>query len=302
MLVGLADSLDADQLARASGRVLQAVAPTRADELREQRLQREAETAHRSRGLRFFREGGSVRFDASLPRVEGEAWLALLDAHAESSRRSAIEQRDPLATSSTPEHRRADALVAMIRQHQVTRQAPSSGGDRPRVVVTLSYDDLRREAAGAGLIADGVELSAGELRRLRCDAGLLPAVLGGPSEVLDVGREARLVTPALRAALVLRDGGCAFPGCHTRPAVTEAHHITPWWADGRTGLANLVLLCHHHHGLVEPARYGLRDQWEVRIALDGVLEFLPPGRLDRTRRPVRHARFAVRDTGPPPAA
>ena len=98
MLVGLADSLDADQLARASGRVLQAVAPTRADELREQRLQREAETAHRSRGLRFFREGGSVRFDGSLPRVEGEAWLALLDAHAENRRgaaRSSSETRWP---------------------------------------------------------------------------------------------------------------------------------------------------------------------------------------------------------------
>lgn len=302
VLVGLADSLDADQLARSGGRVLQAVAPTHADDLREQQLQREAEAAHRSRRLRFFREGGSVRFDGSLPRVEGEAWMALLDAHAESLRRSAIEERDPLATSLTPEQRRADALVAMIRQHQVTRQAPSSGGDRPRVVVTLEYENLRRAAAGAGLLADGVELSAGELRRLCCDAGLLPAVLGGRSEVLDVGREARLVTPALRAGLALRDAGCAFPGCHTRSAVTEAHHIRPWWDGGSTALANLVLLCHHHHALVEPARHGVRDQWAVRIARDGVPEFIPPARLDRARVPVRHARFLVRDTGPPPAA
>ena len=102
------------------------------------------------------------------------------------------------------------------RCHQVGRGAPSVGGDRPRIVVNLNYEKLHDDAAGAGLIGDGEPISAGELRRLCCDADLLPAVLGGGSEVLDVGREHRLVTPAIRAALRLRDGGCIFPGCETR--------------------------------------------------------------------------------------
>ncbi|MCC6497926.1 MAG: DUF222 domain-containing protein [Propionibacteriaceae bacterium] len=290
VLVDLAATMDADQLAKAAGQVLSAVAPSRANELHETRLQREAEDAHRNRSLRFFREAGSVRFDGSLPRVEAEAWLVLLDAHAESLRRTAVETRDPLAEVLTPEQRRADALIAMIGRHQVTRQAPSSGGDRPRVLVSLDYARLLEAAAGAGLISTDEPISAGELRRLTCDADIIPAVLGGQSEVLDVGREHRLVTPAIRTALHLRDGGCAFPTCHTRPAVCEAHHIQPWWAGGRTELANLVLLCHHHHALVEPARYGTRDQWEVRIALDGTPEFLPPARLDTDRSPMRRGR------------
>lgn len=297
VLVELATTMDADQLAKAAGHVLAAVAPSQVDELLETRLQREAEAGYRNRSLRFFRDGGSVRFDGSLPRVEAEAWMMLLDAHAESLRRAAVEAHDPLTAPVTPEQRRADALIAMIDKHQVTSQAPGSGGDRPRVLVTLDYARLLEAAAGAGLIATDEPISAGELRRLCCDGDIVPAVLGGRSEILDVGREYRLVTPAIRTALVLRDGGCAFPTCQTRPASCEAHHIQPWWAGGRTDLANLVLLCHHHHALVEPARYGARDQWEVRIALDGRPDFLPPARLDADRRPMRHGRFPPVERG-----
>jgi hypothetical protein len=294
VMVGLAQTMDADQLSKAAGQVLRQVAPPVAEELLETRLQRQTEAAHRARSLRFFREVGSVRFDGSLPQVEAESWMAMLDAHAESQRRNAIEARDPLAPGLTPEQRRADALIAMIGRHQVTKQAPASGGDRPRVLVKLSYAQLRRDAAGAGLISDDSELSAGELRRICCDAELIPAVLGGASEILDVGRAHRLVTPAIRTALTLRDGGCAFPGCQTRPAICEAHHIRPWWDGGETSMSNLVLLCHHHHGLVEPAKYTTRDQWEMRIGANGIPEAIPPRRYDPQRKPIRHQRL------PPP--
>ncbi len=297
-LVELAGRMDADRLAKAAGQVLAEVVPEDADELLERKLQAEAESARHNRSLRFFREGGgAVRFAGLLPRVDAEAWLTLLDAHAESQRRTALEERDPLSPSLTPEQRRADALIAMVQQHSLTRQAPSSGGDRPRVQVLLDYDRLRRDAAGAGLIADDEQLPAGELRRLCCDAELLPAVLNGTSEVLDVGRANRLVTPAIRAALTVRDRGCAFPGCQTRPVVCEAHHIRPWWAGGTTSTSNLVLLCHHHHALVEPAKYAARDQWEVRIARDGLPEVIPPARQDPRRRPIRQQRSAVASPG-----
>ena len=291
LLLTMATSMDSDRLAKAAPQVLAQVAPRQADQILERRLQRQAEAARRTRLLVFRRDGnGSILFNGSLPLVDGEAWIAQLDAHTESRRRTALEERDPLAVILTPQQRRADALVAMVAARAEGRRAPKVGGDRPRVVVTLDYDTLLRDAAGAGLIGDGEPLSAGDLRRLCCEADLLPAVLGGPSAILDVGRDCRLVTPDIRAALVLRDGGCVFPGCNARPTECEAHHLIPWWKSGHTALWNLVLLCHHHHGLVEPARYGTRDQWEIRIAADGAPETIPPRRYDPDRKPLRHAR------------
>ncbi len=297
----MAASLDTDRLAKAAPQVLAQVAPKQADETLERRLQRQAEAAQRNRSLVFRRDGnGSILFSGSLPLVDGEAWIAQLDAYTESRRRTALEERDPAGTGLTPEQRRADALVAMIINHGKGRRAPKVGGDRPRVVVTVDYAKLSADATAAGLIGDGEPLSAGDLRRLCCDADLLPAVLGGPSTVLDVGRDCRLVPADLRAALVLRDGGCVFPGCHARPSECEAHHIIPWWKGGPTALSNLCLLCHHHHGLVEPARYGVRDQWEIRIATDGIPETIPPRRCDPGRRPLRHARHQKgQDPGSP---
>lgn len=291
LLVSMARRLDAEQLTRSAGAVLAEVAPTAAHELAELKLQRQAEAAYQNRSLVFTNlHNGSTTFRGSLPTAECEAWIAILDAHLESQRRNIIEARDPLSATPSRAQRYADALIGMVRAHQNARRAPAVGGDRPRVVITLSYDSLVAGAAGAGLLA-GDPLSAGELRRLCCDAEVVPAVLGAQSEVLDVGRASRLVTPAIRQALTLRDGGCAFPGCDTRPTSCEAHHITPWWAGGATALSNLVLLCHHHHGLVEPAKQATRDQWQIRLARDGLPEAIPPKRYDPGQVPIRHARL-----------
>lgn len=288
VLVELAGHLDADQLAKAAPQVLAQVAPATSNELLETKLQREAEAAHRARSFRYFGEGGSLRFEGSLPRVEGERFVTLLNAHAEQLRRTAIEARDPLAERTSPEQRRADALIALLTS--VEKSKPVAGLGGARVVVMLDQQRLRDDATQAGLIGDGQPISAGELRRLCCDAEIVPVVLGGAGEPLDVGRAKRLVTDGIRTALTVRDRGCAFPGCDVRAELCEAHHLVPWWADGSTALGNLVLLCHHHHGLVEPAKYGLRDQWQVEIAADGLPQFIPPARFDPERQPRRHHR------------
>ena len=291
VLIGYAQRCDSAQLARMTGQVLAEVAPDLADQADADRLHRQADAARRDRSLWFTRERGSITFRGSLPVADGEGWVAIIDAYVESQRRTALEERDPLAVSLSPQQRRADALVAMIRHHQAGRLAPAGGGDRPRIVVTLHYDTLATRARQVGLLPTGDRIGAGDLRRLCCDADLVPMVLGTASEILDVGRTHRLVTRAIRVALGHRDRGCVFAGCDTHPTACEAHHLVPWWAGGRTDLTNLALLCHHHHGLVEPDKDGHRDQWALRIAADGIPECIPPRRLDPHQAPIRHARF-----------
>jgi hypothetical protein len=161
-------------------------------------------------------------------------------------------------------------------------------------VLTLSYDKLLADCERAGLIGTGDRIDAGTARRLLCDADLMPAILGAPSEVLDVGRSQRLATPAIRAALELRDGGCVFPGCTTPARDCDAHHIIPWRLGGPTALWNLVLLCPHHHGTVEPSHNPDADRWKVHLRTDGTPEIIPPLRVDPSQRPRLHARYHTR--------
>ncbi|GAB3716470.1 HNH endonuclease signature motif containing protein [Mariniluteicoccus flavus] len=165
-------------------------------------------------------------------------------------------------------------------------------GVRARVLVTMSLEALTAGAEQAGLLTDGTEISAGDLRRLCCEADIIPIVLGGDSEILDVGRTQRLVTPAMRRALTLRDRGCVFPGCKVPDHRCEAHHIIPWWAGGVTALHNLVLLCPHHHALVEPLRLhraSRPDRWEIEMDPGGMPVVIPPTRVDKHRRPITRA-------------
>jgi len=152
----------------------------------------------------------------------------------------------------------------------------------------MQETDLRQRAEAVGRLDTGEPISARDLRRLSCDAELVPAVLGSRSEVLDIGRAQRLVTPAIRRALSLRDGGCAFTDCRKPDAHCEAHHIKPWWDGGATALDNLVLLCPHHHSLVEPPRIWSGpppDRWQARLDRHGLPEFIPPERVDPSQSP-----------------
>lgn len=163
--------------------------------------------------------------------------------------------------------------------------APGFAGDRPRINVILNEADLHARAEQAGVLPSGQKISAGELRQLCCDADLIPTVLGSESEILDVGRAERLVAPSMRRSLALRDQGCAFPKCDVEAYRCEAHHIQPWWDGGPTALNNLVLLCKHHHGVVEPPRFWTGpppDKWRVRINPHTQHpEFHPPDGLRR---------------------
>lgn len=102
-------------------------------------------------------------------------------------------------------------------------------------------------ALGAGSTVLGQVLSPGIIRRLACDADLIPMVLGTEGEILDQGRRRRLVTAGQRRALAIRDKGCSFPGCTVPPTWTDAHHVQHWARGGRSDLDNYALLCPRHH-------------------------------------------------------
>ena len=170
----------------------------------------------------------------------------------------------------TAAQRRADAFVEMCRV--IANDPDQLGGVRPgntakaEVIVTMR---LSRLVAGLGYDTDanGQPLPASAVRRLCCDAAIIPAVLGEAGELLDLGRESRLATRGQRRALAHRDRCCTFPGC-TRPAGwCEAHHLVPWLDGGRTDLDNLALLCGHHHTVVHHKGY------VGRVDADGAVQW-----------------------------
>jgi hypothetical protein len=102
------------------------------------------------------------------------------------------------------------------------------------------------------------------VRRLACDAEIIPAVLGTPSEILDLGRATRLFTPTQTRALTLRDRHCTFPRCDIPAFWCDAHHITHWSDGGPTNLDNAALLCGRHHTIVH------RDRLTAAVTPNGV--------------------------------
>jgi hypothetical protein len=118
----------------------------------------------------------------------------------------------------------------------------------------MDWGDLA-DRTGAGTTLTGELLAPETVRRMACDAAIIPAVLGGRSELLDLGRTVRLVTPKLFLALCLRDKGCTFPGCSRPPTWCDAHHCLHWCDGGPTDLSNMVLLCAKHHTIVHQKGY-----------------------------------------------
>ena len=122
------------------------------------------------------------------------------------------------------------------------------------VVVTIDHDRLR-ESLGAAHLDTGHDLSAAQTRRLACNAGILPAILGGSSLPLDLGRTARFFTEAQRVALATTYDECAADGCDRPFSWCELHHQDPWARNGPTDLHLAVPVCSFHHHRAHDPRY-----------------------------------------------
>ncbi|TYL44830.1 DUF222 domain-containing protein, partial [Nocardioides sp. BGMRC 2183] len=132
------------------------------------------------------------------------------------------------------------------------------------LMATIDLDSLRAdleqaldEMEGVGTTTMGGDLTAAEIRRLACEAGIIPAVLGGASVPLDLGRTRRLHSEKQRQALGLIHDTCAIASCDRPFAWTEIHHTHPWAAGGPTDLNHAVPLCWTHHRTAHNERFTL---------------------------------------------
>jgi hypothetical protein len=271
-----------------------------AEQLAEQE-QRALETTR----MRFSRCGdGTTRLSGRLPDLQADMFKKALDALAAPRRRSARDGETPAAGEHGPaaspvlnpdgdhsgteigllshQQRLGRALIELL-EHLPTDRLPQVGGTNATVVLTMDLVTLQGGLAGA-VLDTGTEVSAGQARRLACNAQLVPMVLGADSVILDVGLAKRLFDRYQRLALAQRDGGCVWPGCDRPPAWCEAHHLVPWSHGGPTDLANGALVCGFHHRLLHAG------EWEAQMAADGIVEIIPPARIDPERKPLRHAR------------
>ncbi len=197
-----------------------------------------------------------------------------------------------------------DGLVGACKAALATGGLPAAGGLRPQVMATIDYRDLltrlgttpAEASAPANTAQHGTgrpptllftgPVTAGTIRKIACDADIIPVVLGGEGQVLDIGRASRIFPPHIRKAITARDRGCAFPQCTIPAPWCEAHHITYWSRGGTTGTGNGTLLCSHHHHVIH------KEHWSIQMRT-GIPWFIPPPHLDPAQTPRRNTYFRL---------
>jgi hypothetical protein len=217
--------------------------------------------------------GGMVRLQLVLEPDEADLILRAIERAREVDAKQAqpAEQAEAAeacgVSAETCWPSRADGAVTLAESFLAGNPVTGTGGERFQVMVHLDTEVLGPDGAWAATLEDGSRVSAETFRRVACDCGLV--AVGGDGEALNIGRRARSIPPAIRRALMLRDRGCAFPGC-THTAFLHGHHIEHWLHGGETSLENLVMLCTTHHHLVH------EGGWTVTAGSDGSFTFHSP--------------------------
>jgi hypothetical protein len=279
-LVGLADldgelRLDPRALRVAGRKILEVVAPEVAEAHEQRLLEAEEHQAAASAYLTMRPDGhGSVLGRFKIPVLHGAILTKHLAAIAAPRHQAAT---GPVTGTKGARVARPLRLGAALCEYLETRDAacggiPKAGGVAAAVVVTMTLEQLHGGLAGsprgserAAVLDTGELVSAATARRLGCEAGIIPAVLGSRSQPLDLGRKARFHNETQRVAMMLRDGGCAVLGCDWPPGMCHAHHKTPWSRGGNTSLDDGVLLCPRHHTLAHDTRYQMKTDRHGKV-------------------------------------
>ena len=242
---------DAKALRIMGRRLLEVAAPEKADAEEARRLENEEAAARAAASFTMSDDGhGKCHGRFTISSLHGAMLRKALLAIA-------APARHPDRPSDVLTKHKLGLAFAEYIETRPEDTVPTAGGCAATVVVTLDLETLMGGLKAAGL-CDGTRISAGEARRMACLAGVIPVVLGGKSEPLDVGRRRRFHTRAQRIAMGVRDGGCTAEGCDRAASMCHAHHDEPWSRNGNTDVKTGRLLCARHHTLAHDRRYQLK--------------------------------------------
>ncbi|WP_435747529.1 DUF222 domain-containing protein [Nocardioides sp. SYSU DS0663] len=260
-LVAEAADHDPRALAIIGKHLLTVIAPEIGEAHDARALEREEREARAKAWLTMCPDGqGSVRGKFQIPSLHAAMLSKMLLAFAAPKHQAATkastdagEQQQVVERRPSPE-RMGDAFCELL-ERLPAEDLPTLGGLNASVVVLIDYRGLADGLARATL-DNGEPISASMARRMACEAGLIPAVLGRSSELLDLGRTARFFSGAQRRALNITQPTCTAVGCDWPAYLCHAHHdAMPWSRDGRTDLADGRNLCPHHHARIHDPTY-----------------------------------------------
>jgi hypothetical protein len=194
---------------------------------------------------------GLVRVDGDLDPETGQVLITALRSVLDA------EERQPWTDHRTFPQRKADALGEICRRWLDSTDRPQVSGERPHVTITVDLEALEGRSGFRCELGDAGTITPEIARRWACDASIARVITRGRSEPLEAGRRTSVVPASLRRAVVVRDGGCRFPGCDRPQGWCDAHHVQHWADGGPTSLSNLVLLCRPHHRLIH-REFGVR--------------------------------------------
>jgi len=255
-LIAKALVFDAKELRILGRRLFEVIDPYAADEQEGKKLKKEEEEdeARRTAWFKMRDNGDGTHFGTfKLPTLHAEMLGKVLGALTSPRRLGPAGRTDPDGKKIAYPTLLGRGLMELI-ENLPTGPLPNCAGNNATIVVTTDLETLRT-GLGAASLDTGSKISAGQARRLACNAGIIPLVLGGDSMPLDVGREHRLHTKSQRVAIAHRDKQCTAENCDRPPGWCEYHHEIPWSHGGTTTTKDGRLYCSWHHHLVHDDTY-----------------------------------------------
>ncbi len=244
--------------------LIDVIDPDAADERLAAQLAAEERKASRDCFLQIFAdEHGVTHLKGAIPTLAGDQLLTALNAFASPRRPDPYVREDASGRKVANAELLGQAFVELISRYPA-QNLPQSGGVNATVLVTMSIETLLGGLESADLLT-GHQLSPAEARRLACEAGIVPVVLGGDSQPLDSGREKRFHTAAQRRVIFSRDKTCRAEGCEIPASWCHVHHEDPWLQGGRTSVEKGLTLCARHHTAAHDPRYEAARQPDGRL-------------------------------------